>query len=94
MRTERGILAEMQDNVRQREPVPFVHRVKSDLLILLMRSPARVKVPGPVSAVVLPGNDVELLELTEAWNDSRPNWGCGSANSTEIKPHMPASDIR
>jgi uncharacterized damage-inducible protein DinB len=71
IRTERGILAEMQQNVRQCDRVPLVHRVTSDLLILLMRSPARVKVPGLVSRVILPGNEVDLPELTTAWNDSQ-----------------------
>jgi hypothetical protein len=94
MRTERGILAEMQNNVRQREAIPFVHRVKSDLLILLMRSPARVKVPGPVSAVVLPGNDVELLELTEAWNDSQTRLGLWVGELDGNQAAYAASDIR
>ncbi|HMG84897.1 MAG TPA: DinB family protein [Terracidiphilus sp.] len=71
IRTERGILAEIQKNVRQCDRVAFVHRVKSDLLILLMRSPARVKVPGLVSRVILPGNEIDLVELIAAWNESQ-----------------------
>ena len=71
IRTERGILAEMQQNVRQCDRVPLVQRVTSDLLILLMRSPARVKVPGLVSRVILPGSEVDLPVLTAAWNESQ-----------------------
>lgn len=75
VRTERGILAEMQQNVRQCDRVPFVHRVKSDLLILLMRSAARVKVPSLVAPVILPGYEPDLSELTAAWNDTQTQLG-------------------
>ena len=71
IRTERGILGEMRQNVQQGDRVPFVHRVKSELLILLMHSPTRVKVPGLVSLVILPRNEVGLTALTEAWRGSQ-----------------------
>ncbi len=75
VRTERGILAEMQQNVPQCDRVPLVHRVKSDLLILLMRSPARVRVPSLVAPVILPGYEPDLLKLTGAWNDTQTQFG-------------------
>ena len=75
VRTERGILAEMQEHVLRCNPVPMVHRVKSDLLIVLMRSRARVRVPGLVAPVILPGYEPDLLKLTAAWNDSQTQLG-------------------
>lgn len=75
VRTERGILGEMRQNVRRCDRVPFVHRVKSDLLIVLMRSAARVKVPGLVAPVILPGYEPDLAELTGAWNDTQTQLG-------------------
>jgi hypothetical protein len=75
VRTERGILAEMQQNVRRCDRMPFADRVKGDLLILLMRSPARVRVPGLVAPVILPGYEPDLSELTAAWNDTQTQLG-------------------
>jgi uncharacterized damage-inducible protein DinB len=71
VRTERGILSEMQKNVQRCERVPVVQRLRSDLLIQLMRSPARVQVPRPVARFILPGDALDLAELTAAWNDSQ-----------------------
>jgi hypothetical protein len=75
VRTEHGILAEMQQNVRRCDRVPFVHRVKSDLLIALMRSPARVRVPFLVAPAILPGYEPDLAELTAAWNNTQTQLG-------------------
>jgi len=75
VRTERGILAEMQKNVQRCEGVPFVQRFRGDLLIQLMRSPARVQVPRSVARFILPGDALDLAELAAAWNDSQAKLG-------------------
>jgi hypothetical protein len=70
VKAERGILVDIQWNLGRPEPVPLSHRIRSEFLILFMRTPARVRVPGPLSQV-LPDNNPDLPTLIESWNDSQ-----------------------
>jgi hypothetical protein len=74
VKAERGILADIQWNLVQAKEVPLSHRVRSDLLIWFMHTPLRVRVPGPLSAV-LPGTDFDLPMLIATWNDSQTRFG-------------------
>lgn len=71
VKAERGILADIQRNLVQANYVPLSHRIRSDLLILFMRTPARVRVPGALAPAVLPGIDLNLPTLIATWNDSQ-----------------------
>lgn len=71
VKAERGILADIQWNLAQTKRAPLSHRFRSELLILLMRTPARLEVPGALSAAVLPGIDLKLPTLIQTWSDSQ-----------------------
>jgi len=70
VKAERGILADIQWNLLEPKDVPVSHRIRSDLLIWFMRTPLRVRVPGPLSAV-LPGTKSDLTKLIATWDDSQ-----------------------
>ena len=70
VKAERGILADIQWNLVRANHVPLSHRIRSDLLIWFMRTPLRVRVPGPLFSV-LPGTDSDLPTLIATWSDSQ-----------------------
>jgi len=49
VKAERGILADIQWNLVRANHVPLSDRIGSNLLIWFMRTPLRVRVPGPLS---------------------------------------------
>jgi hypothetical protein len=50
------------------QPVPFLDRAKLPLLVVLMRSPLRVRAPVPV---VIPEKTIPLAELSVRWRRVR-----------------------
>ena len=70
VKAERGILADIQWNLVGANHVPLSDRIGSNLLIWFMRTPLRVRVPGPLSPV-LPGTDSDLPTLVATWSDSQ-----------------------
>ena len=70
VKAERGILADIQWNLVRANHVSLSDRIRSELLIRFMRTPLRVRVPGPLSQV-LPGTDADLPTLIATWSDSQ-----------------------
>lgn len=71
VKTERGITEEMEKNLPDRRRVPVPDAVRSRLLIALMNSRVRVKVPIEVSARIWPGHVADLNTLLSSWADSQ-----------------------
>jgi hypothetical protein len=73
VRTEAAILRAMQAQQQQNQrPVDPADRLRSLLLVWLFRTPARVKAPGPVNAI-LPGAALDRDKLANQWSETRRN---------------------
>lgn len=71
VKTERGITEEMEKNLPDRRRVPALDAVRSRLLIALMNSRLRFKVPIEVSARVWPEPVADLDIMLLSWADSQ-----------------------
>ncbi len=71
VKTERGITEEMEKNLPDARRVSALDAVRSRLLIALMNSRLRVKVPIEVSARVWPERVADLNIMLSSWADSQ-----------------------
>ncbi len=70
VKTEAAILNAMQSRQAARMTVPLPDRTRGWLLTLLFLTPAQVKAPASVQAIV-PGARPDLAALTETWTGTR-----------------------
>lgn len=69
-RTETGIVAAVIEFLPQRVLVPASDRIRGRMIEWLFRTPAKVKVPPTVSAV-LPGKGISLEAVAARWSETR-----------------------
>ncbi len=70
VRVEEAVVASARKNSRRRHPVPWSDRLRSRMVVALMRSPLRVKVPQTVGHVI-PRNAEELEMVSRRWLATR-----------------------
>lgn len=70
VKTEATILAVMRSQHTSAYAVPAPDRLRGFLLTLLFLTPARVKAPGSVKAIV-PSGDTSFASLSAAWTQTR-----------------------
>jgi uncharacterized damage-inducible protein DinB len=86
VKTEASILTAMQAQVASKRQVAPADRVRGYLLTLLFLTPARVKAPRNVKAIV-PTTQGDLPELASAWSQTR-------ARLEVFVTSVPHSDLR
>ena len=70
VKVEKGFLDAVQENLPECRPVTFRDRLGALMVICVMQSPIRVKVPASV-AQVLPEKAMNLSMITEQWQATR-----------------------
>jgi len=70
VKTESAILAVMRSHAASSRTVPAPDRLRGFLLTILFLTPARVKAPGSVKAIV-PSENASFVSLSAAWTETR-----------------------
>jgi hypothetical protein len=71
VRTESGICVVAADGVAAPQRIGVRDRLGFVFVERVFRSPLRVKVPGSVSGLTTPGEELELREITTRWDLTR-----------------------
>lgn len=82
-RTEGGILQAVRDNLNTPKPLGKKDRLTSFVVRCIMRSPLKLKVPAPATAI-LPNEKVTAEQAIAAWEKARTRW-CKLVSAATMK---------